>query len=217
MHKPDNILRADVIDELDWDSQIDDSRIVVKADDGTVALTGSVPTYYQAMRAEMDTAKVGGVTSIENNILVGHMGDAITDAELAVAASKALDGDKLVPKGAVTPDVLNGWVTLRGQVRHHYQRQAADHAVGRVDGVLGVTDDVTITNDPIPSDVADRISKAFRRNAIIDDSHITVTNVGNTVYIDGTTGSWLARQRAEDTAWDAPGVDAVVNRLSVTQ
>ena len=68
---------------------------------------------------------------------------------------------------------------------------------------------------PIPSDVADRINKAFRRNAIIDDSLIEVTNIGHTIYLDGTVGSHQARQEAEDTAWDAPGVTEVVDRLVI--
>jgi osmotically-inducible protein OsmY len=215
MHKPNNLLEQDVREELDWDPQMDSSRIVVSADQGRVTLSGAVPTYFETQRAEADTAMVGGVTSIDNQLLVGLMGETVTDAALAADSMDALDADKFVPKGSVTPDVMNGWVTLRGEVRHHYQRQAATHAVSRVDGVLGVDDKITLTSNPIPSDVADRISKAFKRNAIIDDSLIKVSNVGDTIYLDGTTGSWLARQKAEDTAWDAPGVNEVVDRLTV--
>jgi len=80
---------------------------------------------------------------------------------------------------------------------------------------ITVTNKVEITTDPIPSDVADRIAGAFRRDAIIDDSLITVTNSGHTVYLDGTTGSWYAMDEAVDTAWQAPGVTDVVNRLVV--
>src|SRR5262249_26349493 len=156
--------------------------------------------------AEDDAKVVGGVTEVDNQLLVGLLGDAITDGELTVAAQAALDGDKFVPKGAVAVDVVEGWVTLSGEVRRHYQRLAAGHAVGRQDGVLGVTNKIAITHDPIPSDVAYRIEQAFKRNAIIDDSLIDVSNNGSTVYLDGTASSWTARQEAEDTAWDAPGV-----------
>jgi len=146
---------------------------------------------------------------------VGLLGGAITDDQLAVAATKALSSDNLVPAGAVSPDVLDGYVTLNGQVRHHYQRQAAEHAVRRIDGVLGITNHVTLSNEPIPSDIADRINKAFQRSAIIDDTKITVSNDGPTVYLDGTAASWTARAEAEDTAWSAPGVTQVVDRVDV--
>jgi osmotically-inducible protein OsmY len=42
MHKPNNLLEFDAQEALDWDPQIDDSRIVVSAKDGRVTLTGSV-------------------------------------------------------------------------------------------------------------------------------------------------------------------------------
>jgi osmotically-inducible protein OsmY len=215
MHKPNMLLESDVQDELDWDPQIDDTRIVVKADAGRVTLSGSVPSYYQAMRAADDTLLVGGATGVDNQLLVGLVGDAITDTEIAAASADALDADKFVPKGAVTADVLNGYVTLTGQVRHHFQRQAAEHAISRVDGVLGIDDSIALSSDPIPTDVADRIRNAFKRNAIIDESTIEVSNVGHTIELDGTVSSWAALEAGVDTAWAAPGVMNVVNNLIV--
>jgi osmotically-inducible protein OsmY len=215
MHKPNQWLDADVRDSLDWDPQLDDSRIVVSADDGRVMLSGSVSTYFDVARAADDTGAVGGVTSIDNQLLVGLLGDAITDAELATACAAALDSDRFVPKGAVTADVLEGYVTLTGQVRRHFERMAAEHAVGRVDGVLGIADKVTLTSDPIPTDVTDRIEKALRRDALVDDALIEVTNRGHTIYLDGKTSSMAARNEAELTAWYAPGVTEVVDRLEI--
>jgi osmotically-inducible protein OsmY len=215
MHKPNMLLEGDVLDQLAWDPMIDATRVVVSANDGKVTLTGSVLTYDEVSRAAEDTKRVGGVTTIDNQLLVGWLGDAITDGELAVAATAALDADKFVPKGAVDVDVVEGWLTLSGEVRRHYQRLAAEHSVGRLDGVLGVTDKIAITSDPIPSDVADRIQQAFKRNAIVDDSLITVSNSGATIYLDGMATSWTARQEAERTAWDAPGVVDVIDRLTV--
>jgi osmotically-inducible protein OsmY len=215
MHKPNNLLELDVKDELDWDPMLDDTRIVVEADDGRVTLTGTVPSYYDATRATDDAWTVGGVRDVDNELFVGFVGAAVLDVDLTAACTKALDADKLVPKGSVTADVNDGRVTLTGQVRHHFQRQAAEFAVRRVDGVRGITNDVKISSDPTPSDVADRIKKAFRRNAIIDDSLIEVSNDGHTIYLDGTVGSFTARGEAVDTAWAAPGVTDVVDRLVV--
>jgi osmotically-inducible protein OsmY len=215
MHKPNHLLEADVQDSLDWDPQLDDSRIVVTAHDGRVTLAGSVPTYFEVARAADDTGAVGGVTAIDDQLLVGLLGDAITDADLVAGCAAALDADRFVPKGAVTADVLEGYATLTGQVRRHFQRMAAEHAIGRVDGVLGIDDRVTLSSEPIPSDVADRIQKALRRDALIDDSLIEVTNSGHTIYLDGKTSSMAARNEAEITAWYAPGVTDVVNQLEI--
>jgi len=213
MHKPNNLLDSDVKEELDWDPMLDDSRIVVKADDGRVTLSGAVATFDEVERAAVDVRSVGGVKALDNGLLVGLLGDAIADLDIAANCATALDNDNFVPKGSVHATVDDGYVTLTGEVRRHFQRRAAEHAVGRVAGVRGVTDVVTLTEEPIPSDVAARINKAFQRNAIIDSSLVKVSNEGHTVFLDGTADSWLAIDTARDVAWDAPGVTEVVNRL----
>jgi len=215
MHKPNNILEHDVKSELDWDPLLDSSQIIVKADGGNVTLSGAVPTYYDWTLASEDAASVGGLKSLDNELMVGLVGAAIADSDVTAACIAALDGDRLVPTGAITVQVVDGWVTLGGTVRRRFQREAAKNAVKKVDGVRGVTDSIIISGDPVPSDVADRINDAFLRNAIIDDSLIEVTSSGHTIYLDGTAGSWASLDEAVDTAWDAPGVTDVVNRLVV--
>jgi osmotically-inducible protein OsmY len=215
MHKPNNLVESDVREALEWDLPLDDTRIVVSAKDGVVTLSGAVSTYYDSVLAQEDAYGVGGVTAVNNELLVGGVGEAIADADIAADCMAALDRDRFVPKGAVSASVDGGWVTLAGEVRHHFQRQAAEHAINRIDGVLGITNKIAITSDPIPSDVVSRINKALRRSAIVDDSLINVSNSGHTIYLDGTTASFAAKRQAEDAAWDAPGVSDVVDRLVV--
>jgi osmotically-inducible protein OsmY len=205
MHKLNNLLEKDVKEQLDWDPALDDSRIMVKADDGRIILSGAVDTFADVEWASQDAKAVGGVTAVDNQLLVGAAGAAITDADIAAHCATALDDDRFVPHGAVNVAVIDGLVTLTGQVRHHFQRQAAEHAVGRVPGVLHVSNEITLTDQPIPSDVADRINKAFDRSALIDGSRIKVSNVGHTIYLDGAVGSWTAMDAAVDCAWQAPG------------
>jgi osmotically-inducible protein OsmY len=158
---------------------------------------------------------VSGVTSVDNELLVGPTGETLVDTDIAARCQDALNADRFVPKGAVTVDVVDGWVTLGGHVRGHFQRQAAKFDVQRVSGVRGITDNIMISSEPIPSDIAARISNALSRQALLDDSVIEVTNDGSTIYLDGTTDSYTAMQTAEDTAWAAPGVADVVDRLVV--
>jgi len=115
----------------------------------------------------------------------------------------------------VTPTVRDGHVQLRGHVRNPFQRQAAEHAVIQLQGVLGIENLIAISPEPIPSDVAERVNKAFKRSAIVDDSKIRVRNDGHTIYLTGTVGSYAAMREAVDTAWQAPGVDNVVNDLVI--
>ena len=142
MHKPNNLLELDVSDALDWDPMLDATRVVVNADDGQVSLSGTVPTFYEASLATEDAWTVGGVRKVDNELLIGLVGAAITDDEITAACARALDADRFVPSGSVTASANDGWVTLSGQVRRHVQRQAAEHAVRKVDGVLGLTDKI---------------------------------------------------------------------------
>src|SRR5436309_405569 len=122
MHKPNNLLEFDVRDSLDWDRVLDDRRISVNAEDGHVILTGSVPTYYEKVRAEEDAWTVGGVKALDNKILVGPAGAAVNDADIADACRTTLDHNRFLPKDSVTATVRNGHVQLRGQVRNQFQR-----------------------------------------------------------------------------------------------
>ncbi len=215
MDNPDNSLKSDIGEELDWDPMLDDSQIVVNVQDGRVTLSGAVPTYYEVNLAEQDARSVRGVKAVDNDLLVGPIGESIADADLASRCAAALDADRFVPNGSISLDVSDGHVTLKGDVRHHYERQAAELAVSRVKGVRGISNKIAITSQPVPSDVADRIKRAFRRNAIVDDSRVSVTANGHTVYLDGEVGSWKEEEEAVDSAWGAPGVTDVVDRLII--
>ena len=81
------------------------------------------------------------------------------------------------------------------------------------DGVMCAPSRSPHSNQRRSGDVADRINKAFARKTILTSSIIQVTNSGSTIYLDGTTDSRAAMQTAEDTAWDAPGVTEVIDRL----
>src|SRR6476646_5911202 len=97
MHKPNHLLEFDVKDTLDWDSAIDDRRIEIKADDGHVTLTGSVPNDYEKVRATEDAWSVGGVKTLDNEILVGLAGEVVNDRQLEQVCREALNRDRVVP------------------------------------------------------------------------------------------------------------------------
>ena len=202
MHRPNELLEADVRDQLDADTLLDSTRVMVSASHGRVTLSGSVPTYEQSLQAGEDAWRVRGVNAVENALLVGPAGEALDDSHM------------LAP-GEVAVSVVDGHATLVGTVRRYSQRRAAERAVGRVPGVRGITDEIELTFEPIPNDVVDRIAGALRRSAVVDDSTIEVSNVGQTIYLDGVTTSWFGKKAAEDAAWGAPGVARVVDRVMI--
>src|SRR5579864_7844462 len=81
MHKPNALLESDVRTEMDIDPLLDDTQVMVSAKDGAVTLTGAVPTYYDTVRATEDTWRVGGVRDVDNQLLVGLVGESIADGD----------------------------------------------------------------------------------------------------------------------------------------
>jgi osmotically-inducible protein OsmY len=213
--KPDNLVEFDVRDTLEWDGALDDRRIAVDAENGHVTLTGSVPSYYDKMRAAEAAWTVGGVKTLDNKLLVGPAGAALDDDHIADEAREALERSRFVPKGSVVPTVYDGQVQLRGQVRSQFQRLAAERAVAGLDGVLGIENLIAVSPEPIPTDVADRIKRAFARSALVSAANLRVANDGHAIYLTGTVQSYAAMREAVDTAAAAPGVERVINDLMI--
>jgi osmotically-inducible protein OsmY len=214
VNKPNNLLELDVRDSLDWDRALDDRRISVNAEDGRVTLTGWVPTYYDKVRAQHVASTVDGVRALDDKLLVGF-GTAHDDAGTAEACRVALGHDRFVPAGSVVASVRRGRVELRGNLRNPFQRQSAEHAISRVDGVLRIQNLIAIRPGPIPADVTERINRAFVRSALVDAAGIDVHTRGHTIHLTGSVRWFAAMREAVETAAAAPGVDGVINDLQI--
>jgi osmotically-inducible protein OsmY len=212
----DEQIQRDVLAELKWDSRLQPNEIGVAVKDGVVTLTGTVDSFVKKWAAEYATQRVRGVQAVANDIKVRLPDDdQRTDSDIASAAARALDWDSLVPDDAVKITVSNGWVTLRGTVEWEYQRRAAERAVRRLPGVVGITNLVTVRPRSTPSDLKRKIEDALTRSAATDARSIEITIDGGRVVLEGTVRSWVEKHEAERVAWSAPGVTEVQNRIVV--
>lgn len=62
----------------------------------------------------------------------------LADADLAALARAVLGWQGSLPAGAVHVQVTDGWLTLTGTVRWHYQRQDAIDCLRHLPGVTGI-------------------------------------------------------------------------------
>ncbi|SIT47277.1 Transport-associated (modular protein) [Paraburkholderia ribeironis] len=68
----------------------------------------------------------------------------LSDAQIAVEATRRLAWDAAVPEHTVTVKVSRGRITLEGVVEREQQRAAALEDVGRLFGVRGVVDHIVV-------------------------------------------------------------------------
>lgn len=214
--KTDSQLQHDVIAELAWEPSVDHADIGVSVNDGVVTLSGYVKSFPEKMAAEKATRRVAGVRAIAEEIKVRLPADRKTaDHEIAKRIIDMFAWNVAVPDEALTVKVERGWVTLTGTVDWRFQSDEARKMAGRVTGVLGVTNLIEVKKLPVPADIKDRITQAFKRQASLDANSVTVVAEGGTVRLGGKVRAWNERGVAERAAWAAPGVTRVEDNIVV--
>ncbi|MEV4483397.1 BON domain-containing protein [Micromonospora coxensis] len=218
--RTDQDIQTDVLDELTWDPRVSPTEVGVTVTEGVVTLTGWVDSYAAKWAAERAAHRVARVRAVANDLTV-RIGPSSerTDPEIASAAERALAWDAFVPVENLEVTVAGGWVTLRGTVEWEYQRRAAERVVGRLTGVRGVSNGVTVRPSTRPSgaDLPDRIVDALIRSGATDPDRISVRVYGDTVVVDGTVHSVTERDEVERVVWSAPGIREVHNHVTVAR
>ncbi|WNH10639.1 BON domain-containing protein [Thalassobellus suaedae] len=82
-------------------------------------------------------------------------------------------------------------------------------------GVKFVSNNIDIKQPVEPTDIKNRITKAFERSADIDAKNVKVTVDGHTVKLSGKVHSLAEKEDARKAAYFAPGVYKVENELEI--
>lgn len=214
--KTDSQLQQDVSAELQWEPSICAAHIGVEVRDGVVILAGQVGSYTEKWNAERAAQRVSGVHAIATELKVHLPGDSQrTDAEIARSAQHLLGLSSSFPADAVNVTVETGWVTLTGKVDWQYQRRAAAAAVRHLVGVIGVSDKIDLKPSLTASGIQSDIEAAMMRSSISDAKNIIVKLHGAEVTLTGTVKSWADRAIATHSAWGTPGVNSVVDTMTL--
>jgi len=212
----DKLLRQNVVDELDFLPNVDAANIGVGVSDGVVTLSGHVNSYAQKLAAESAVRQVKGVRAIAEEIEVRYPNERKTaDDQIADRALAIFRWDAQIPADAIMIRVERGWVTLTGEVYWQYQRVAAEKAVRKLSGVVGVTNEIRVSPKVISQNVRNNILDALKRNAELDANSIAIVVHDDRVTLSGKVRTWRERVVAERAAWSAPGVTSVDDRLEI--
>ena len=215
--KTDLQLHQDVIAELKWEPSVHAAEIGVEVKDGIVTLAGHVNTYAEKWDAERAAQRVSGVKALAIEMDVRLAGsNKKTDADVAQSAENVLHWNSTLPKSSVMVVVEKGWITLSGEVDWEYQRQAAAKAVRYLTGVTGVRNKVSIKKPTVSlSAVKSDIEAALKRRATANAHKILVEVHGTDVTLTGRVDNWSERESARRSAWGTPGVQNVVDNITV--
>jgi osmotically-inducible protein OsmY len=215
--KSDTQIKADVLNELKWDSRIDETDIGVQVRDGVVTLVGSVDVYAKKLAAREASHRVHGVLDVVDDLQVKVPGiGARSDNDIARAVRDALQWDAFVPDEKITSTVAMGIVTLEGMVQTWTQRADAERVVRGLVGVRGVINQITVAAKAAdPTRIKNEIEDALERQAEREARRIGVTVKDGVVTLTGRIRSWAEKNAVDRVVGFAPGVRRVEDQMIV--
>ncbi len=140
--RADADLRGDVLQAMQLDSLIP-TTVDAKVQDGYVTLTGAVDWQYQRDEAAFVAGNILSVTGVDNEILVGGDGRAVSGVSDGI--QKAFKRDAKIDADNLSVAASDGTVTLSGSVRSWSEHDAALTAAWAAPGVTTVNDRLVVS------------------------------------------------------------------------
>ena len=119
------------------------AEVAVSEREGAVTLRGSVGSIPQRAEVVRVARSVPGVRTVDDQLRV-DLRDSWLDDELRGVTLQALVGDADVPEDRIDVGVTDGWLTLKGEVQHQYESNAAFDAASRIPGIGGITNEIKV-------------------------------------------------------------------------
>jgi osmotically-inducible protein OsmY len=140
----ENLITDQIRATLERDDRVPHpAEVAVSERHGTVTLRGSVGTPHQRRAIVKIARAVPGVVAVEDELSLDPR-DRWQDNELRGAALQALMSNDAVLADRIDVTVANGWLTLKGEVKHQHENDAAFESVSALPGVGGITNEIKV-------------------------------------------------------------------------
>ncbi len=121
------------------------TNLTVSVHKGLVNIGGIVGRYAEKILIEKVIQKIDGVKALADEITVKYNSLTIhSDSEIATAVINAIDSNVFLLENKPKVKVVNGLVTLIGDVNWWYQRQKAENCIRNIPGVLYINNQIEI-------------------------------------------------------------------------
>lgn len=239
MKKTDSEIQQAVLQQLRWDTRVEETDVGVEVDAGVVTLTGTVSSWAKKVAAKEAAHRVACVLDVADDVKVKIPGSLVqTDTDIAHAVRQALKWDVFVPESQISCTVSEGRVTLEGEVSYWSQRQDAEKAIRNLASVRGIYNKIDIIPKQLTSnEVRKAIEDTLRRQAEheaqeirldsqvedvlkrwaereAEEIHLDVREDGR-VRLSGFVHSWAKKQSVVGAVKGTSGVSSVDDHLRI--
>jgi osmotically-inducible protein OsmY len=140
-----------------------------------------------------------------------------TDSELRRDVEKELEWDPAVDERRIGVAVIDGVVTLTGEVSTYAEKWKAERAVERVAGVRGVANEleVRLLGERTDTDIAKAATDALKWHVTVPADKIKVRVDKGWITLTGEVNWDFQRRAAERAVRDLPGVRGITNLIAI--
>jgi osmotically-inducible protein OsmY len=141
-----------------------------------------------------------------------------TDTQLMNEVIEQLKWEPTVTSANITVAANNGVVTLSGTVPHYAEKQSAERATQRVEGVKAIAEEMEVhlqaDYERQDADIAKAVVNSLQWHVWVPN-HIQATVENGWVTLTGAVKSGYERSSAEDAVSYLAGVKGVLNQITV--
>jgi osmotically-inducible protein OsmY len=142
-----------------------------------------------------------------------------SDKQLQKDVIDDLTWDPSIDASKIGVSVVNGVVTLTGDVPSYFQKQNTERVVKRVGGVRAVANDIEVrlpsSTERNDSDIAQAALNALKWDTSVSEDNVKLSVTKGWVTIEGSVDWNYQREACEKAIEKLTGVKGVTNRISV--
>ncbi len=140
-----------------------------------------------------------------------------TDSELRRDVERELEMEPSIDERRIGVAVLDGIVTLTGEVRSYAEKWQAERTVERVSGVRGVVNDLVVkpATERSDIDIARAAADVLKWNVLVPADRVKVRVESGWLTLEGDVEWEYQRRAAERAVRNLPGVRGISNLIVV--
>lgn len=207
--------RESIAEAFRKDGTLHGTSISIEVLGNVAVLGGTVQKYSQKVSACQHARNVPGVKTVSDKITVIPKPEKpVTDDQLLATINKALRKQLGLSSDKLATFVLNGEVSISGNLKWKYQKQLVFDEIAMIDGVTDIKLQVNVPETLQKSISKSEITEAIDSPAV---SGLHVEIIGNKVVINGLVTSDEQKDEVTRKIKAVPGVVEVENLLYLTK